>query len=95
MEFSSRFPGNSSVPVNRQSRVMLLIWETRRIGGGAACRARAALEQDRRVRESVLGDVQLLARAEFRCWETTDLVIDTLLSPFRDAIEERSRVTPG
>ena len=86
MEFSSRFP-NSSVPVNRQSRVMLLLGDP----AEAALLARGALNKIER--EIVLGDVQLLARAEFLAGHY-DFVIDTL-SPFREAIEENPESRPA
>ena len=86
MEFSSRFP-NNSVPVNRQSRVMLLLGDPVE----AALLARGALNKIERT--AVLGDVQLLARAEFLAGNY-DLVISTLL-PFRDAIEENPESRPA
>ena len=86
MEFSSRFP-NSSVPVTRQSRVMLLLGDP----AEAALLARGALNKLERT--AVLGDVQLLARAEFLAGNY-DLVIDSL-APFRDAIEENPESRPA
>ena len=86
IEFSSRFP-NSSVPGNRQSRVMLLLGDP----AEAALLARGALNKIER--EVVLGDVQLLARAEFLVGNY-DLVINSL-APFRDAIEENPESRPA
>ncbi|MAJ59127.1 MAG: hypothetical protein CL936_03330, partial [Deltaproteobacteria bacterium] len=76
-EFASRFPNNPD-PLNRQSRIMLLAGESEE----AALLARGALNKI--IRRPVLGDVQLLARAEYLAGNY-DLAINTL-APFESGI---------
>ena len=78
-EFLNRFP-NNSIPLRRQSQILLLLGDPE----NAALSARGALNEI--LREQTLGDIQLLARAEFLAGHY-DLVISAL-SPFRREIEE-------
>lgn len=86
-DFASRFPGNAA-PLRRQALIDLQLGESE----SAVLRARAALDLVRRVREPELGDVQILARAEF-VLGNYEIVID-VLSPFRDSIKSDPESRP-
>ena len=85
-EFLNQFP-NNPLPLRRQSQILLLLGDPE----NAALSARGALNET--LRKQTLGDIQLLARAEFLAGHY-DLVL-SVLSPFRREIEKAPDSRPA